>query len=385
MGTTLKRSLEVDFFRGVAMIVIVLDHIAGSAVSRITLHNYAYCDAAEVFVYLGGYATAAAFTAIAARDSQRAAALRLARRAWEIYRAYLVTAALMVAIGAAMLLFHFETPMRAITEAPQLDARPFSGVFDILTLQRQPYLSSVLPMYMLFALSAPLTVPLVQKSPLAAVAASVAIWLAAPALGRMLPSVYPDGWAFNPFAWQLMFMGGMFCRLRPLSNAFQASRTGVWLTRGAWTLALAFAFAKFLETQPTAGILKQNLAPVRIASFWALAWLFAQWVRMGRIKPLAQALPWIVTVGQQGLPCFVTGSAISLIVDTVLRAAAPHGPSIWMGLIGDFFAAGSMLLAAHIARWLKTRRATPPRHAVAQPSRRTAMRAFVELLVQRGR
>ena len=54
------RSIEVDFFRGVVLIVIVLDHIPGSAFSQLTLHTYALCDSAEVFVFLGGYASAAA-------------------------------------------------------------------------------------------------------------------------------------------------------------------------------------------------------------------------------------------------------------------------------------------------------------------------------------
>lgn len=387
MSNIPKRSLEVDFFRGMAMIVIVLDHISGSTLSRITLHNYAFCDAAEVFVFLGGYASAAAFTAIAMRQSRAAATRRLLRRAWEIYRAYLLTAALMLLIGGAMLLFHLNTPMRTYTEAPQLSAQPFTVIFNILTWKRQPYLSSVLPMYVLFALSAPLTVPLVQKAPLAAAGASVALWFAAPVLGLWLPSVYPGGWPFNPFAWQLMFMGGMFCRLRPLSNAFQASRAGVWLTRGALALVLAFAFCKlFLETQPPAGILKQNLAPMRVISFWAIAWLFAQWVRMGRIKPLAEAMPWVVTAGQQGLPCFVTGAAISLIADTVLRAMTPHS-GVLLGLMADVCAAGSMLLAAHWARRLKARAAALRQAAAvgpARPARRNALRAFVEL-VQRAR
>jgi hypothetical protein len=386
MSNTLKRSLEVDFFRGIAMIVIVIDHISGSTLSRFTLHNYAFCDAAEVFVFLGGYASAAAFTAIAARRSRAAATRRLLRRAWEIYRAYLLTAALMLLIGGAMLLFHLDTPTRTYTEAPQLSAQPFTVIFNILTWQRQPYLSSVLPMYVLFALTAPLTVPLVQQNPLAAAAGSVALWFAAPVLGHWLPSVYADGWPFNPFAWQLMFVGGMFCRLRPLSNDFQTSPAGVWITRGALAVVLVFAFCKlFLETQPPAGILKQNLAPMRVISFWAIAWLFAQGVRMGRIKPLAQAMPWLVTVGQQGLPCFITGSAVSLIADTVLRAVTPHS-GVMLGLAADVCAAGSMLLAAHWARRLKARAAAQRQAGAgaASPVRRNALRAFVEL-VQRSR
>src|SRR5258708_37069091 len=86
------RSIEVDFFRGVVLIVIVLDHIPGSTLSHLMLHAYALCDSAEVFVFLGGYASAAAFTAVLAGPGESAAKIRFVRRCLEIYRATRLTA-----------------------------------------------------------------------------------------------------------------------------------------------------------------------------------------------------------------------------------------------------------------------------------------------------
>jgi hypothetical protein len=60
------RSTSVDFLRGLSLIVIALDHIPQSALAHLTLHAYAYFDAAEVFVFLGGYASAAAYCAMTA-------------------------------------------------------------------------------------------------------------------------------------------------------------------------------------------------------------------------------------------------------------------------------------------------------------------------------
>ena len=37
--------------------------------------------------------------------------------------------------------------------------------------------------------------------------------LASTWLGRLLPSTDPGGWAFNPFAWQLLFVLGAWCAL----------------------------------------------------------------------------------------------------------------------------------------------------------------------------
>lgn len=319
-----QRSLEVDFFRGVVLIVIVLDHIAGSVLSHLMLHAYAYCDAAEVFVFLGGYATAAAYTAIAVRATPAAAARRFLIRAWEIYRAYLLTALLIACFGLTVLALHIATPTLAYTAAPKLLAHPLQTVLNVVTLRDQPYLSSVLPMYMSFALAAPLTVPLTQRAPLAALVASLAIWLCAVPLAQMLPSADAQGWGFNPFAWQLMFMFGMLCRLHPLTPAFQISKFGRRLTYVACVIAISCAAIKlFLETVPEAGHYKQNLAGFRVLSFLALAWLAAQAVRAGWIGRMARALPQVVTVGRHGLACFVSGAMISMIADTVLRMIAP--------------------------------------------------------------
>jgi hypothetical protein len=51
-----QRLVELDFFRGLVLLVIVVDHIGGSMLSRVTLHAFALNDAAEVFVFLGGFA-----------------------------------------------------------------------------------------------------------------------------------------------------------------------------------------------------------------------------------------------------------------------------------------------------------------------------------------
>jgi hypothetical protein len=64
------RLIEVDFFRGIVLLMIVVDHIGASVLSRVTLHAFALCDAAEVFVFLGGFATASAYGAIADRHGR---------------------------------------------------------------------------------------------------------------------------------------------------------------------------------------------------------------------------------------------------------------------------------------------------------------------------
>jgi hypothetical protein len=341
------RSIEVDFFRGVVLIVIVLDHIPGSALSHLMLHAYALCDAAEVFVFLGGYASAAAYMAVLARRGEHAARMRFVMRCWEIYRAYLLTAVLTLVSGALLAVLRLNPSMVELSGWPSFSVQPLREAFDIAVLRRQPYLSSVLPMYTIFALGVPFVVPLARRSPLTALSLSVAIW----ALARPLVGLFSIGgmadWAFNPFAWQLMFVLGILCRVQPISERFHASATARWFTRAAVVAVLAFAIVKlFVLTQPLPGTLKQNLSVDRVVNFMVIAWLAAQFVRTGAVARLAQRLPAVVRVGRTGLVCFVTGTLVSLVVDT----ATPHTfhgfRGVLIGLGGDLVAIGAVLMIA---------------------------------------
>lgn len=155
-----------------------------------------------------------------------------------------------------------------------------------------------------------------------------------------------------------MFMLGILCRLHPLSNEFQGSTIGRWLTGAALVVALVFAFIKlciFTDAQP--GYMKQNLAAGRVVSFLAVAWLVAQAVRLQALRRLAERLPAVVEVGKQGLVCFVGGTVVSIGVDTAVRLA--RGPAWLNGLVGDMVAIGALLVLAAIAKKWKTMRARP--------------------------
>jgi hypothetical protein len=192
------------------------------------------------------------------------------------------------------------------------------------------------------------------------------LWLCAPSLAHLLPSADPIGWSFDPFAWQLIFMLGMLCRLHPVSAVFQASRAGLRLTWIALAVALAFAAYKLLiEIQPEPGYLKQHLSSLRVVSFVSIAWLIAQLSRLGWIDRLAAALPPVVTVGRQGLTCFVWGTLISIVADTALQVAAPafhtRAQAVAAALSADLLTIAAVLGVAIAAAKLKSDRPTARR------------------------
>ena len=56
--TTTGRDLRLDLFRGLALWLIFLDHIPSNLVSWITIRNYGFSDATEIFVFVSGYTAA---------------------------------------------------------------------------------------------------------------------------------------------------------------------------------------------------------------------------------------------------------------------------------------------------------------------------------------
>ncbi|AOJ54692.1 OpgC domain-containing protein [Burkholderia thailandensis] len=344
------RSIEVDFFRGLVLLTIVVDHIGASVLSRVTLHAFALCDAAEVFVFLGGFATASAFLAVSARHGPGAARRRFVRRAAQIYRAFLATSTLMLVVSAVLDHYGIDAPNMALDDISVLLASPLTGLVELLTFKRQPYLASVLPMYVLFALATPAIVPLARAKPWWLLFGSVLMWGCAPWLAAELLDTDSFRWSFNPFAWQLMFVLSALMRCWPLHRDVATRPGGAAITAIAFAIVLACAYYKLCAGLPLPeGELKRHLAWPRVMNFVAFAWLMAELVRHGWIARVARAAQPVVAVGQRGMPCFVAGAAISLTLDSVLHGVRGNArlPQLGMGLAADACALALMLTVAH--------------------------------------
>ncbi|HKT67158.1 MAG TPA: OpgC domain-containing protein [Burkholderia sp.] len=355
------RLIEVDFFRGIVLLMIVVDHIGASVLSRVTLHAFALCDAAEVFVFLGGFATASAYGAIADRHGTRAAQRRFVRRAMQIYRAFLATSTLMLVVSVVLDHYGIDAPNLALDDVSVMLASPLTGLAELLTFQRQPYLASVLPMYVLFALASPVIVPFARRHPWLLVAFSAASWLAAGWLGPELLDTDSFRWSFNPFAWQLMFVAGVLARCQPFYRHIALGRWSAAATGVACAIVLGCASYKLFSGLPVPeGLLKRDLALPRIVSFAAVAWLMADCVRHGWIARIARTVQPVVAVGRRGLICFVAGAAISLVIDSLLHPVANGAElrHIGVGLAADACAVGLMMAVAGSGTWFARWRGT---------------------------
>ncbi len=109
-ATGSTRDLRLDFFRGLALIFIFVDHVPGNLFGHFTLRNFGFVDAAELFVFVAGYAAALAYGKAFARHGFAAGVRRVGKRLLEIYAAHLVLLVACVG-GIAMAARALENPL----------------------------------------------------------------------------------------------------------------------------------------------------------------------------------------------------------------------------------------------------------------------------------
>src|SRR6204780_153923 len=52
------RELRLDLFRGLALWLIFIDHLPPNLLTWLTIRNYGFSDATEIFIFISGYTAA---------------------------------------------------------------------------------------------------------------------------------------------------------------------------------------------------------------------------------------------------------------------------------------------------------------------------------------
>jgi hypothetical protein len=325
-----KRDLRLDLFRGLALWFIFLDHVPDNIVSWLTVRNYGFSDATEIFVYISGYTAVIAYGRMMMRDGWLRAAARIYRRVWQLYVAHIL---LFVAFVAQVAWVSIKRDTPALIEEMQLlglGQDPYRALLEAALLKFRPVNLDVLPLYIVLLAAFPLALPAIMRRPWAVLVASVVVYAATCHFDWNLAG-YPDGkfWFFNPLAWQVVFYSGAVM-------AVTAPRL-VWMDRWRWPVSiLAFlylCFAAFIAlswhynslerlipewvARQIYPIDKTNVDILRFLHFLAIAWF----VRLA-IPPHAAFLRWrlfepLRRCGEHSLQIFCVGTFLALSAEIV--------------------------------------------------------------------
>ncbi|MBE7212691.1 MAG: OpgC domain-containing protein, partial [Gluconacetobacter diazotrophicus] len=148
-----KRDHRVDALRGVALTMMFCDHIPQNVLNRFTLRNLGFCDAAEVFVLLAGFASMLAYGRAFERSGVRFGLERLGQR---VVKLYLFQMAMMVTFIVVIRLWRHELhPVPVDFLEPEL-AHGTHGLWRVLILDALPGNLNILPLYIALLIAFPL-------------------------------------------------------------------------------------------------------------------------------------------------------------------------------------------------------------------------------------
>lgn len=238
-----ERELRLDLFRGLALWLIFIDHLPPSLLTWFTIRNYGFSDATEIFIFISGYTAAFVYGRAMLESGFLIATARILRRVWQIYVAHVFLFTIFLA-EISYVATSFENPLYT-EEMGIMDflKQPDVTIVQALLLRFRPVNMDVLPLYIVLMLALPLILYSMKWKPDVTLALSVVLYAVTWEFDLYF-SAYPNGfWAFNPLAWQLLFVFGAWCALggaRRMSRIL-ASPVTMWI-------AMAYIVAAFCVT-----------------------------------------------------------------------------------------------------------------------------------------
>jgi hypothetical protein len=357
-----ERDLRLDLFRGLALWLIFLDHIPSNALNWLTIRNYGFSDATEIFVFISGYTAAFVYGKSMREKGIVVASARILKRAWQIYVAHIFLFAIYMA-EIAYVSASSENPLYG-EEMGIFDflRQPDVTLVQALLLKFKPANMDVLPLYIVLLAGFPPMLWLLLRVPALALGASVLLYGLTWLFGWNIPA-YPNGtWFFNPFAWQLLFVFGAWCGLGGARRL--RSVTASPITLGLALLYLLFAFCvamtwyvpglghllpKWLE-EWMYPIDKTNLDVLRFAHFLALAVLT---VRLVPQHWRGLQSPWLrpaILCGQHSLEVFCLGVFLSFAAHfAMVEISEGIGMQVGTSLLGII----AMVATAALISWYR--------------------------------
>jgi hypothetical protein len=344
---------------------MTIDHLQGNPLHRFSNPYFGplgFFTAALGFVFLSGLVAGGAYQSELTLAGPRSMLRRLLRRTRALYITHMFVFSLV--LGAIVL--HVRGTDR--WHLGLLQTSPWKGAALGVTLAYEPGYFGILPMYLLFVLFTPIALWQFSRGNVWRVlAASALLWLVSGLLIRLPEHAQSvDFGAFNPLAYQFVFLAGLAFGTRRLSIERLPGGVQNWLVGTAVIVATACLILRWQYAVEgsaiipfdsfTAGFSAKQLGPLRLLNFAAfglvLYWLCRK-VRWQDVR--SRGFVWLRFVGRHSLPVF----AWSILVTYAALALLPSDLNAGFGLILIVAVTASLSIPAQVHAMIRTRRATP--------------------------
>jgi len=357
-----ERELRIDLFRGLALWLIFIDHVSPDVLDWFTIRSYGFSDAAEIFIFISGYTAAFVYGRAMIESGFLIASARIMRRVWQIYMAHVFLVTIFLA-EIAYVATSVGNPLyleeMGVTDFLQ---HPGAALLQTLLLRFRPLNIDVLPLYVVLMFFLPAILWLMKWRPNVTLALSVLLYALTWYFDWYL-SAYPSGfWAFNPFAWQLLFVFGAWCALggakrmsRILASKITMGIAFAYLLF-AFSITMTWYFPKLTFLVPHRlehwmyPIDKTDLDVLRFVHFLALAAVTVHFVPKGWSGLTSPWLRPLILSGTHSLEIFCLGVFLAFAGYFVLfETSAGLGLHILVGIIGILI----MTAVAWLNTWYK--------------------------------
>lgn len=355
--------LRLCLLLGIAAWFLFLDHIPHNAVNLLTLRNFGFSGATDLFVFVGGYTAAILYGKMMLERGFIVTATRIFKRLWQLYAAYVVLFVIYIDLIGYV---------ARKTAAPEIIGEfNVAGIVDHtirtliygLLLQAKPLNLDVLQLFIVLMAFFPFVLIGMMWRPTLTLAGSVGLYAAARYLDWNL-SAYPDGrWYFNPFCWQLLFVLGAWLALsgaKTMRAVHALQRLSILRMAAllyllfALTVTLAGKFPQLAAVMPEPVLDaflpndKENIAAYRVLHFLALAFLVNYLLPRNWRGFQSPALQPLMKCGEEWLAVFCAGVFLSFAGHFVLIT----GPdSLAMQVLVSVAGISAMTGVAYYVSW----------------------------------
>ena len=376
------RDARIDVFRGLALVMIFINHMPATPWSVLTLRAWGFSDSAEVFVLLAGVAAAFAYGRYFDRGETGLGIAAVASRIFTLYRTHLL---LFLVVGALCVIGaeRFNEPSHL--EALGFDTflqNPGGFLGQVVTLGFLPGYLDILPLYIVLLALLPALFLLGRIHWALPLALSLLLW----SIVQVYPLNLPNSrtareWTFNPFAWQLIFVIGFVVGRRTQAGLGLGPFARPALARSLTVFAGLFTLAAFIITAPwrevpgyenvvlvnpalIGAISKTNLDSLRLIDILTKAWLVIVLVRSDAAWLLHGPARFAGLMGRHSLEVFALSTVLGVAGGILITANGFHPGLIAATVLGGI---ALMIATAMLVDWRERALARSSRGRAAVP------------------
>jgi len=195
------RDLRLDLVRGIANWSIFLDHIPHDAVNLLTVRNFGFSGAADLFVFTAGYAAAILYGKMTLERGILVAVTRILKRFWQLYAAYLVLFVVYIDVIGSVAAQYAAPDIIDEYKVIGIVDDPTRTLLHGLLLKAVPLNLDALQLFIVLMAGLSIVLAALLRWPNLTMAGSLALYAAAREFD-LHPWSVPDGhWFFNPLCW----------------------------------------------------------------------------------------------------------------------------------------------------------------------------------------